>query len=370
MLRLTRTAIGLLTAQYRSVLRKCWAINVGVFSLMGKAVASVSNGAADTIGGTLNGYGINVIAYMLGLLDSLLNIKSNAFGEQSAKAPATKLPFGAPTVAGTLSAFGVNVMDGILLNLQSKKFVTLKALPAADLAATIAATVPSQAEAMTADEMLAILRNTTTSSEISWSSASKVTDPTVKPAAPTISGGVVRFDIEGIPYDFAYTYTKPQSWAEITDEPTTNTVDVNSNWDVYTGGRIREYTDSISNSVFVNNKVSVTFNNTTSVEHYKEASGTVYTNGTITSFIADFINNGVNVSATSTGGGAMYVYAYGGALFNSGTITTLDGVYNGNYANGTWAYGGAAFNGGTIEAISGTYNGNYANGSTYGWGGL
>ena len=190
MLRLTRTAIGLLTAQYRSVLKKCWAINVGVFSLMGKAAASVAKGAADTIGGTLNGYGINVIAYMLGLLDSLLNIKSDAFGAQSAKAPATELPntltggtfslfgdenenvtdgysvmqafkrgvinsvlngFGmgknAPTVAGTLTAFGVNVMDGILLNLQSKKFVKLKALPAAVVVATIAATVPATAEA-------------------------------------------------------------------------------------------------------------------------------------------------------------------------------------------------------------------------------
>ena len=54
MLRLTRTAVGLLTAQYRSVLKKCWAINVGVFGLMGKAAASVAKGAADTIGGTLN----------------------------------------------------------------------------------------------------------------------------------------------------------------------------------------------------------------------------------------------------------------------------------------------------------------------------
>ena len=33
MLRLTRTAIGLLTRQYRSVLKKCWAINVGLFAL-------------------------------------------------------------------------------------------------------------------------------------------------------------------------------------------------------------------------------------------------------------------------------------------------------------------------------------------------
>ena len=33
MLKLTKTGIGLLTRQYRSVLKKCWAINVGVFAI-------------------------------------------------------------------------------------------------------------------------------------------------------------------------------------------------------------------------------------------------------------------------------------------------------------------------------------------------
>ena len=33
MLKLTKTGIGLLTRQYRSVLKKCWAINVGIFAL-------------------------------------------------------------------------------------------------------------------------------------------------------------------------------------------------------------------------------------------------------------------------------------------------------------------------------------------------
>lgn len=32
LLRLTRTGIGLLTRQYRSVLKKCWLINVGLFT--------------------------------------------------------------------------------------------------------------------------------------------------------------------------------------------------------------------------------------------------------------------------------------------------------------------------------------------------
>ena len=87
MLKLTKTGIGLLTRQYRSVLKKCWLINVGIWRT-----------AEDIISKTRK-----MMAYMLSLLDSLLNIKSNAFDEQSAKATATELPFGAPTVAGTFS---------------------------------------------------------------------------------------------------------------------------------------------------------------------------------------------------------------------------------------------------------------------------
>ena len=34
MLKLTKTGVGLLTRQYRSVLKKCWAINVGLFAIM------------------------------------------------------------------------------------------------------------------------------------------------------------------------------------------------------------------------------------------------------------------------------------------------------------------------------------------------
>ena len=39
MLKLTRTGIGLLTRQYRSVLHKCWLINVGLWQAMGDAVS-------------------------------------------------------------------------------------------------------------------------------------------------------------------------------------------------------------------------------------------------------------------------------------------------------------------------------------------
>ena len=133
MLKLTKTGIGLLTRQYRSVLKKCWEINAGVWQITGDIASKVRN----------------IMAHTLSLLDGLLNIKSDAFGAQAANATATELPFDAPTVAGTLSAFGANVTDGILLNLQSKKFVTLKALPVAVVAATVVATtiLPSDAYA-------------------------------------------------------------------------------------------------------------------------------------------------------------------------------------------------------------------------------
>ena len=43
MMKLTRTAIGLLTAQYRSVLRKCMLINLGLFALGAAIVAAPSD---------------------------------------------------------------------------------------------------------------------------------------------------------------------------------------------------------------------------------------------------------------------------------------------------------------------------------------
>ena len=41
----SKSAIGLLTAQYRSVLKKCWMINVGLFALMGATFATPAEAA-------------------------------------------------------------------------------------------------------------------------------------------------------------------------------------------------------------------------------------------------------------------------------------------------------------------------------------
>ena len=44
----SKSALGLLTAQYRSVLKKCWLINVGLFALGAVTTANTAN-AADVV---------------------------------------------------------------------------------------------------------------------------------------------------------------------------------------------------------------------------------------------------------------------------------------------------------------------------------
>ena len=131
MLKLTKTGIGLLTRQYRSVLKKCWAINVGIWRT-----------TEDIISKTRK-----MMAYMLGLLDSLLNIKSNAFDEQSAKAPATELPFCAPTVAGTFS-FSSPKSENVTDKLSEKHIFKQKLITSTAIGLMVATTIlPSDAYA-------------------------------------------------------------------------------------------------------------------------------------------------------------------------------------------------------------------------------
>ncbi|MBR1601459.1 MAG: hypothetical protein IJ677_07765, partial [Alphaproteobacteria bacterium] len=125
MLRLTRTGLGLLTAQYRSVLRKCWAINVGIFS----AMAEFGGKAADTLRGTLTAYGVNVfdVFSMLRLLDDKL------FGGKGQGK-------GAPTVAGTFSLFGAE-NENVLDSFSAKRIFKTKLITTPAIGLALAATM-------------------------------------------------------------------------------------------------------------------------------------------------------------------------------------------------------------------------------------
>ena len=61
--------------------------------------------------------------------------------------------------------------------------------------------------------------------------------------------------------------------------------------------------------------------------------------------------------------------AYGGAIYNTGTINLLKASFNNNHASGSNAYGGAIYNTGTIKTISGDFTNNSASGSANAYGG-
>ena len=122
-----------------------------------------------------------------------------------------------------------------------------------------------------------------------------------------------------------------------------------------------------------------------------------YSDATIGNITGDFIGNYVSSIDSIAQGGAIYnnaaysgsqtiigditgdfignyasgrYSAYGGAIYNSGTIGDMTGDFIGNFASGYSAHGGAINNdSGTIGNITGDFIGNYASGSSSASGG-
>ena len=68
MLKLTRTGIGLLTRQYRSVLHKCWLMNVGLFALGAATITAPASAQAEVavLTSTLDKISAESMAYLSG----------------------------------------------------------------------------------------------------------------------------------------------------------------------------------------------------------------------------------------------------------------------------------------------------------------
>ena len=83
--------------------------------------------------------------------------------------------------------------------------------------------------------------------------------------------------------------------------------------------------------------------------------GAIYNNGSnakLGDINSDFIGNYAQSGSSN---------AYGGAIYNSGTIGNITGDFIGNYAKSSYeARGGAIYNSGTIGNITGDFIGNYA----------
>ena len=95
-------------------------------------------------------------------------------------------------------------------------------------------------------------------------------------------------------------------------------------------------------------------NQTTGSTSGNQYGGAIYNNGSsakLGDINADFIGNYVTANS----------FAYGGAIYNTGTIGDITGDFIGNYAIGrSPAEGGAIHNTGTIGDITGNFIGNYA----------
>ena len=113
-------------------------------------------------------------------------------------------------------------------------------------------------------------------------------------------------------------------------------------------------TITIKDAIFENNSTAIKNNSYYILNVY---GGALYNAGEITGITADFINNSVTATGSST-------YGYGGAIYNGGTIGDITGHFIGNSA-GYYGGGGAIYNGynSTIGDITGDFIGNSAKSS-------
>ncbi len=292
MLKLTKTGIGLLTRQYRSVLHKCWMINVGVWAM------NIAQNVTNALG----------------------NMANNFIG--AIKLPAE--PFTSPS-EGTLNAF--NVSDDFAANHVSISRLLKYGL----LSTTIlgAATMPSEALAITPDEVMAEMNKSSAKTLVTWTSyATSGTESYNK----TTHTGVQKINVNGTDYYFSYTFDA----AHAGTQGSQNTPASNAYYDGFSsadGGAIYNSASGVilENDYFVGNSATV--------------GGAIYNSasGTIESLTGDFSGNSAG--------------QYGGAINNYGTIETLTGDFSGNYAGRN---SGAIGNGGTIETLTGDFSGNSA----------
>ena len=408
-MRYTRNALGLLNAQYRSVLKKCLLINLGLFALG----AGVSTAAAVTLSPTLDNlkaeaqkseavkgtYELNTTS---GTAKVTINKETYYFTPSSDKDLLQ-------TLAGTSA--------GIITNEDGTKFISfdVSKLPASVF----------KYETDTKNDKIGLKTNEIGTSEaIKWR-----TEP------DGATGSVeVKLPNSDTPTKLYYTVDEPKYDSIQSSRLTDLTVDVGSatkkvlfkgltsdSSSVY-GGAINNssnrgyniYADFIgnytssSNSRYNYSQGGAIYNNegiignitgdfignyASSASYYSKG-GAIYNFGTIGDITGDFVGNYAfsSSAASNISGGAIYNlrvlgnitgdfignYAssaassttQGGAIYNSGTIGNITGDFIGNYASSSSAYGGAIYNdSGTIGNISGDFIGNHASFSINSYGG-
>ena len=332
MLKLTKTGIGLLTRQYRSVLKKCWAINVGVFAL-GAVVATVPNEAeAKTAAEMAN----DLMAYLKA---------SNGAGIEWTGTPVENGSERYDTSTGQ----GVITIPVIGSDKTQDYYFTYKYTTQSDVTVHTSRITTSENQDLTHDYFFNIRGFSSSGGAVSNSYSTK----------GSISGVYNGNYAEGSNAYGGAVY----NYGTITDLK-----------GVYNGNYVRSTTsDSSSNvyggAIYNNNtigSISGTYNGNSAYSDYSNGGGAY--GGAISNSSGNTIGS---ISGTYNGN---YAYAtlgsaHGGAISNSYKIGSISGTYNGNYAKGkNRAWGGAIYNKsvirdteqGTGGIVNASFIGNYA----------
>ena len=370
----TRAALGLLNAQYRSVLKKCFLINLGLFAL-GASVSTAS--AAVTLSPTLDG--LKTEAQKTGA------VSSEAYALTKLNAGDT-VPEGkaAVKIGGSVYYFSPN--DG-----ENAKFLSILAgTSAASLdnaanpteirfnADNIPASVFSYAEGSETDHNFVVQEvgqdgkittkyykvvlktdNMHTSPNISWE---KVNEDKKN------EDGVVAVKLPNKKTEYyKYTYTDPTNRTVYSSQQTSLSGGVDAD---FVGSSISSSSGSVYGGAIYNKEYSTIGNITGNfINNHAYAlaegvnGGAIYNKGKIGDITGDFIGNYASSSTSS---------AYGGAVSNyrNGTIGDITGDFIGNYVSSSSSSGGvdggAIYNyrNGTIGDITGDFIGNYASSSS------
>ena len=382
----TRNALGLLNAQYRSVLKKCLLINLGLFALG----AGVSTAAAVTLSPTL---------------DSLK--------EQAQKSEAVKGTYELNTTSGTAKVT-INQKTYYFTPSSDKDLLQTLAGTSAGIITSEDGTPKSisfdvsklpasvfKYETDTKNDNIGLnIDNMHTSPNISWDEvdADKKDEP-----------GVVAVKLPNKQTEY-YKYTVDSDNYTLGTRLTDLTADVGSATEKVLfkglkdsskvkGGAINNtlnggyniYADFIGNHIsvittssdayayggaiyngengtigditgdFIGNYASATVTTTTSYSGAYAYGGAIYNSGTIGNIIGDFIGNYAS-SPVSASASAYSSYAFGGAIYNEETLGNITGDFIGNYVSAEidWGFGGAIYNSGTIGNITGDFIGNHA----------
>ena len=364
-MRYTKSALGLLNAQYRSVLKKCLLINLGLFAL-GAGAANAD--ATVTLSPTLDNLKEQAkdispdASYTLTKLNSGEILPEGAANVTINKETYYFIPSSDKDLLQTLAGTSA----GIITNGTPKSIsFDVSKLPASSFSYAEGTEADHNFVVQEADQDGNITKkyykvvlntdNMHTSPNISWE---KVGD----------EAGVVAVKLPNEKTE----YYKPTEYYKYT-------IDISKYGSK--SGRLNDLTRNVGSEtkkvLFEDLKISDSYSvyggaihNSSDggysiyadfIDNYTKSGsyaygGAVYNHNTIGNITGDFIGNHASSSYT-------YSSASGGAIYNSenGTIGTITGDFIGNYVSSSFfASGGAVYNYGTIGNITGDFIGNYA----------